>query len=212
MTKRKPDKHEVWLEQWIQQRSPPPWPEPKLRQLDPQMAMSEFDAPLKPFTILEAEQIAETAGGLLPPLYQIDGLSLFQSDLNMAFSEWVAASRLDSRAIQAKPASDRRSKDRGGNARHRFIWVMLADIYKWHFGREATAGVFNAEKNRTDPRYGKTIGPFVKFVQTVMRVRGYEVGGHAILNVKREKTRRVKDSAKRKAALIKRRKRPQKGI
>ena len=99
MTKPKRGKHEVWLEQWEQQRSPKPWPEPKLREIDPHVAVFEFDAPLEPFTILEAEQIAEIEGGLLPPLYGVDALPLFQNDLNMAFSEWVAAARLDSRKI-----------------------------------------------------------------------------------------------------------------
>ena len=184
-------------------------PEPKRRPLDPHVAVFEFDAPLEPFTIQEAEQIAKAAGGLLPPLYQADGLPSFRNDLNMAFSEWVAAARVDSRKIRAKPESERRSQERGGSARHRSDPGEAATSIEAH--RQARHGSgSNRSEFTTSQSYGKVMGGFVDFVQSVMRARGYEIGGDAIRELQRETTRRVKDARKRAAAQIKRRKR--KGI
>jgi hypothetical protein len=203
MTKPKPSKSQVWFEAWARARSPQPWPEPQVRKGDPQEAADIFEKPLAPFTLSEAKQIFRM-GGAAPDLRKIQ---TFRADLNIAYSEWVATARLDSRAIQAKPLSDRRSRDRGGSARHRFIWIMLADIFKRYFGGNVSASVSNRSGTR-----GKPEGAFVAFVQTVMKARGHEIGAHAIRELQRETTRRVKDAPKRRAALIKRRKRPQNGI
>lgn len=198
MTGRIIDKYQIRLEQWERARSPQSWPEPKPRKGDPREVADNFEKPLEPFTLSEAKQLLQEAGRLS----KLRSMQSFRADLNMAYSEWVAAARLDSRAIQAKPSREQRSRDRGGKARYRFIWIMLADIYARHFSRTASASVSNRSGTR-----GKPEGPFIDFVQAVMRAKGYVIGAHAIRELQREPGRRIKDAPKRKAALVKRRKR-----
>ncbi len=216
MTKPKPQKHEAWLKEWERKRSPEPWPEAKMRQLDPSYDPTDDFLKSKPsrfFTLADAKQIAgatklKLADGGLPALQALI------ARLDWSATKWVAEARVHSRNIGRKPPPDRRRQERGGAARDDFIWSELREIFETSFvlanGKrpKATATTSKGTISKTlEANRVKYDGPFIRFVIGVMAKLGQPMTGSAIFGTKREPKRKVIDAPKRRARQIRRRKR-----